>query len=577
METTKFLKDIIRDKKVLYFSVIVSFLLGRLFDIFLPVTFKYVLDYSSEYVNTENIKIMDNVLLFSGLLIFVALASRISFRIFDFFEAKLIPAISAEIPMKVFTYISNHSVSFFENNFSGEIVQKIKQITDISKHFLIFFTTTVLSTLLTLIVTFILIVQKSPILAFSILIFGGFYFFISYFLSNKNKELASDWSNKNSIFNGNLIDSVENMILVKSSSKKEFELNKINEYAIQEKETLVHLKMNLTKIRLIHTIISSLLIIFVTFYSLYLYLHNSITLGDFVFNYTMITRLTGELYMIGETASDITEKFGIIKTALNFIYKKQSDDLIFPNINVEKGEITFNNVNFKYSDKSPYVFNNLNLKIRAKERVAFVGYSGSGKSTIVKIILKQYQNDSGEVYIDGQEISKFNSDSINNNITYINQNIYLFNRSIRENISYVKPDASEEQIVEAAKKAGCLDFILDKPNGFETLVGERGVQLSGGEKQRIGIARAFLSDKPILILDEPTSALDSISESIIQNSLKELMENKTVIIIAHRLSTIKNMDRLIVLKNGLIVEDGTHESLIRKNGIYQELWKNQIY
>ena len=575
MNTIVFLKEIIKNKKLLYMSLCGAFILGRVGDHLLPLIFKFLVDFSSEYISFKSDDLLFKIISLSVLLIFTALVSRFSFRVFDYYEAKFIPTINAEIPTKIFKYITNHSTSYFDNNFSGEIVHKIKQISDISKNLLITFPVNIIAALIALIISCVIIFPKSLILGFSILLFGIFYVIASYYLANKNKELASIWSGKNSKFNGHLIDSVENMILVKSFNKKDYELNKVSEYAIEEKNSLYNLKINVAKIKIIHTLISSFIIIFVTFYSLYLYLNGLITLGDFVFNYTIIAKLTNEFYAIGELTSEMLEKHGTFSAALGFIYKKQDKENDLPNIEIVNPSISFNNVFFKYKEK--FIFENLNLQIKANEKVALVGHSGSGKSTIVKMILKQYPIKSGNINIDNQNIENYNVDSINNSITYINQNIYLFNRTIRENIAYVKPEATEEEILESCRKSGAIQFIENKENGLDTVIGERGVQLSGGEKQRLAMARAFLLNNPILILDEPTSALDSISEDIIQESLKELMKNKTVIIIAHRLSTIKNMDRLIVLEQGKIIEEGTHSELLKKDGLYKKMWNKQSF
>ncbi len=575
MKTIKFLKESVKEKKKLYFSVIIFFLLGRTIDLFLPLSFKFIIDYASLYLETKSEEVFSSLMIASFLIVMAALLSRGAYRVFDYLEAKLLPILNAEIPLAIFKYLTNHSNSFFDNNFSGEIVQKIKQINDISKNFLIFYPSQIIGVFIMLLFTSIIIMPKSLLLGVSILCFGAFYAFMSYVIANKNKQLAAEWASKNSRFNGHLVDSVENMIFVKSSAKKDFEIEQINEQAEEEKKILLKLKLGIAKIKIIHTIVSSSVIIFVLFYSLYLYLNKIISLGDFVFNFTIITRITDNFYLLGELMSDMLEKYGTFSSALAFIYKKQDDDSDLPNIQVSGGEIKLENLTFKYTNK--YIFNNFNLHIKAKEKVAIVGHSGSGKSTLIKLLMKQYKLESGIISIDNQNIDKFNSESISKNITYVNQDVYLFNRTIRENITYIKPEATEEELMEACKKAGCLDFILLKEKGFETLVGERGVQLSGGEKQRIALARAFLLNKPILILDEPTSALDATSESIIQQSIKELIKDKTVIIIAHRLATIKNMDRLIVMEKGSVIEDGEHEELLNTGGKYQELWNNQMY
>ena len=232
----------------------------------------------------------------------------------------------------------------------------------------------------------------------------------------------------------------------------------------------------------------------------------------------------------------------------------------------------------KIVKKSKNVFENFNLEIEPKTKVGLVGYSGSGKSTLINLLMRFFdvKDGNGGIEIDDQDIRDVTQESLRENISYIPQDPILFHRTIRENILYGKPKASEEEMIDASKKACCYDFIMDLENGFDTLVGERGVKLSGGQRQRIAIARAILKNSPILILDEATSALDSITEKEIQSALKNLMENKTVIAIAHRLSTLNNMDRIIVLDKGKIVEDGTKEELLAiNNGLFKKMWDMQ--
>ncbi|MBT4936381.1 ATP-binding cassette domain-containing protein, partial [Candidatus Peregrinibacteria bacterium] len=210
------------------------------------------------------------------------------------------------------------------------------------------------------------------------------------------------------------------------------------------------------------------------------------------------------------------------------------------------------------------------------EKVAIVGHSGSGKTTLTKILFRFYDIQSGAISIDKQNIAEVTQESLRKNISFVPQLVNLFHRTIAENIAYGNPNATKEEIMDAAKKAHAHDFIMSFENGYETYVGERGVKLSGGEKQRIGIARAILENKKILVLDEATSALDSVTEKKIQSAMETAMEGKTVIVIAHRLSTIKKSDRLIVLDKGEISEEGTHESLLEKKGSYAELWSHQV-
>ena len=222
------------------------------------------------------------------------------------------------------------------------------------------------------------------------------------------------------------------------------------------------------------------------------------------------------------------------------------------------------------------LFHDFSLNIKPGEKIGLVGASGSGKTTLTKLLLRFADIDSGKITIDGQDISEVTQASLRAKIAYVPQEPLLFHRSVRENIAYGRPDATDAEIEEAAKKAGAYDFIVGLKDGFDTMVGERGIKLSGGQRQRVAIARAILKDAPILVLDEATSALDSESEALIQKSLETLMENRTSIVIAHRLSTIAKLDRIIVLKNGKIVEDGSHDELInKKRGVYAKLWARQ--
>ncbi len=245
-------------------------------------------------------------------------------------------------------------------------------------------------------------------------------------------------------------------------------------------------------------------------------------------------------------------------------------------INAHSGVVEFKNVTFTH-DKGDgeQVFENFNLVIKAGQRVGIVGHSGSGKTTLTRVLLRFSDIDSGSVLIDGQDISKATQQSLHESIAYVSQEPMLFHRSLRENISYGRQGATDTEIHKAAKLAHASEFIDKLPHGLDTTVGERGVKLSGGQRQRIAIARAILKDAPILVLDEATSALDSESEKLIQASLDDLMKGRTSIVIAHRLSTIAKLDRIIVLDNGAIIEDGSHSELLKQKGSYAKLWAHQ--
>ena len=238
-----------------------------------------------------------------------------------------------------------------------------------------------------------------------------------------------------------------------------------------------------------------------------------------------------------------------------------------------KGEVSYENVSFHYSDDETLVLDNISFTIPAGRSIALVGPSGSGKTTICSLLPRFYDVTGGRITIDGKEVGKLTLESLRSQIGLVQQDIYLFGGTIKENIAYGKPSASMEEIIEAAKKANIHDFIMTLPEGYDTFVGERGTRLSGGQKQRISIARVFLKNPPVLILDEATSALDNESERWIQKSLEELSRNRTTITIAHRLSTIRNADEILVVADNGIAERGSHEELLAKNGIYAHYYQ----
>jgi ATP-binding cassette subfamily B protein len=302
-------------------------------------------------------------------------------------------------------------------------------------------------------------------------------------------------------------------------------------------------------------------------------------LGVGIFAFTFTITLSNRLFDINNLMRNVEDGFLLASPMVEYMQQQPeiNDRPGAKPLKAKKGAIDLHNVTFNYQDENTEqtVFKNLNLSIKPGEKIGLVGPSGGGKTTLTRLLLRFEDIDAGTIGIDSQDIAHVTQDSLRKFISYVPQEPLMFHRSIRENIAYGNPEATDNEILRAAKAAHAADFIDSLPAGYNTIVGERGVKLSGGQRQRIAIARAILKNAPILILDEATSALDSESEVLIQDALWQLMQKRTAIVIAHRLSTIQKMDRILVLENGTITEQGTHKELLKKKGTYAMLWGHQ--
>ncbi|MDG1749406.1 MAG: ABC transporter ATP-binding protein, partial [Porticoccaceae bacterium] len=384
-----------------------------------------------------------------------------------------------------------------------------------------------------------------------------------------------------SLMMGRIVDSYTNIVTLKLFSHN----NRESEYVrdgMNEFLNTVHPQMRLvTKLNISLWTLNMSLVFSTAALGLYLWTNGDITPGAIAIVMSLAIRLTGMSHWILWEISSLFENIGTVQDGINTLSvpsvvndKNDADTLI-----VSNGDIEFDQVSFKYNPDEP-VFDNLQLSILAGEKIGVVGRSGAGKSSLVSLLLRFYDIQSGQITIDQQNINNFRQESLRANIAVVTQDTSLLHRSVRENIMFGRPEATEDEMIMAATKAEAHDFILTLRDsvgrrGYDAHVGERGVTLSGGQRQRIAIARVLLKDAPILILDEATSALDSEVEASIQQSLYQLMKGKTVIAIAHRLSTIAAMDRLIVFDQGAIIEEGTHQELLERNGVYTKLWSHQ--
>ncbi|MBU0576939.1 ATP-binding cassette domain-containing protein [Patescibacteria group bacterium] len=302
------------------------------------------------------------------------------------------------------------------------------------------------------------------------------------------------------------------------------------------------------------------------------------TIGDFVWIQTYLIEIFLSIWRFGRTVRDVYRNLADAEEMTEVLHTEHEirDPKSEKQLSVVRGQIQFQDVTFGY-DESSNVIDDLSFKIKSGQKVALVGPSGGGKTTITKLLLRLFDIQKGKILVDGQDIKKVTQDSLRSQISLVPQDPILFHRTLMENIRYGRRDASDKEVIAAAKLANCHDFIMSFPKKYDTFVGERGIKLSGGERQRVAIARAILANAPILILDEATSSLDSASEALIQGALENLVKDKTTLVIAHRLSTIMKMDRIIVFQGGKIVEDGSHADLVHyKTGLYKKLWDLQV-
>jgi ATP-binding cassette, subfamily B, bacterial len=478
----------------------------------------------------------------------------------------------------LFEYLSMHSLSYFNNRFSGALSNKVNIVSrNVSKllHQLVW-------SILGLIFTYIISIAilSSANITLSIIFATGLILLIpinllltrpQILLSEKMVETAAKLS-------GQVIDAVTNISAVQQYTRREHEIDRLD-VAIEE-HRVADLKSDNYRERVL-AINSILVVAFVAgiiFWAFFLWSTNEMTLGEFTMIVTLTSSLIFSLTYIGQNLNSIMEGYGEIKNGLNEIIRPHgiTDKPEAKNLSTKNGRVEFNNVEFHYDDDPRKVLENFFLNAENGEKIGIVGTSGAGKTTLVKLLLRQHDILRGKISIDGNDIRNITQESLRKHISVVPQEPMLFHRTIRENIMYGKLDASEEKMIEVAKKAQAHNFIETLPKKYDSLVGERGVKLSVGQRQRVAIARAFLKNAPILVLDEATSALDSESEVAVQKALQNLMEGKTVFAIAHRLSTLREMDRILVFKDGKIVEDGTHRALLRDKGsVYASLWHHQ--
>ena len=563
------------------FLLFILQLLTVIIDLSLPLVFGLIIN---EILETENIALMikDNLLfMMSYASLFLFLRPLIQILTAAIVDMSLMTGFANIVRWQSHLNVLGLDLSYFTNELSGRLANRVIETGQAVRGVILKFFEVILYMFLYFGGAIYILAQSSMVMAIPSFIWSGVFLYILIFLMPRVRDLSHKHSLLRSKMTGRIVDSYSNIGIVKLFARKDFEIDGAAD-AIDDFNFGWARVMRISFLmEFLMSISNAMLIVGTVGFGLFLLTQDIVTVTIVAAAFPLSYRIGDMSHWIMWEISFLFENIGTIDEGKETISKKPSvvDVPNAKSLKVKKGLIEFDNVKFNYGMPGG-LFEALNLTINSGEKVGLVGRSGSGKSSIVNLLLRLYDLDEGRIFIDKNDISKVTQDTLRSNIAVVTQDTALLHRSIRENILYGKPDASETELLEASKQAEAYDFILDLEDkdgrkGFDAHVGERGVRLSGGQRQRIAIARVILKNAPILVLDEATSALDSEVETAIQAQLSYILKNRTALVIAHRLSTINKLDRLIVMDQGKIIEVGTHAELIKKGGHYATLWSLQ--
>lgn len=504
------------------------------------------------------------------------ITSWLGWRISGFLTCFLQPRVMVDLSYTAFENLLFHSHQFFTNSFAGALVKRVNRLTRAYETIMDKIQFDILPLLIVTTGTITTIFLRSTILGWAILIYIALYLGANIWYVQMRMKYILERAAKDSEVTGVLSDALSNSHTIQLFNGYTQELNLFKKVS-EEWRRITAFTWRINEWNMcVQSALTLAVEIVIIYISLKSWQRGLLTIGDFVLFQGLLIAINGKLWNFSKVVKSFYEAFAdaqemveILDTPHEIKDKKRAK-----NLQIKQGKISFQNVTFSYHHLKQ-ILSKLDLEIHPHEKVALVGPSGAGKSTITKILFRFFDIQQGKILIDGQDISGITLQSLRNALALVPQEPTLFHRSLMDNIRYGKLDATDEEVIDAAKRARCHEFITGLPLGYNTFVGERGVKLSGGERQRVAIARAILKNAPILVLDEATSSLDSESEYLIQEALHELMKEKTVIVIAHRLSTIMQMDRIIVLQDGKVADSGTHHELLTHDGVYKTLWDIQ--
>lgn len=502
---------------------------------------------------------------------------ELCYRLAGFMLARIVPQKEAEVRMSMYDYVQRHSYLYFSKKLAGGIANKISDMTLGFTKVMQLILNLFIPVTLALAIALTLFFKMQPLFALLLFLWLVVHIGISLSFARKCDVFANAHAESRSVMAGKIVDSLTNSMNVRLFARQEFERSYLS--AFQKEEQSKHI-CSLSYLEKMKTALGIVAIVGVGLgicsFMIYMWQQEKITTGEVVFIFNTTWNITMMVWLAGLELPNLFQEMGICRQALCIIQDEHDivDAADAKPLKVTRGEIVFENVTFNYNPNQN-IFEDKNIVIAAGSKVGLVGFSGSGKSTFVNLILRYFDVEGGRILIDGQDIAEVTQNSLREQIALIPQDTSLFHRTLMENIRYGRLEATDNEVIDAAKKANSHEFIEKMPNRYQTVAGERGMTLSGGQRQRIAIARAILKNAPIFILDEATSALDSVTEKKIQDGLEVLMDGRTCIVIAHRLSTLCDMDRILVFKEGKIVEDGTHAELLAAEGHYALMWNMQ--
>lgn len=502
---------------------------------------------------------------------------EIACQIYDWCDMRFKPAIRNHIAKTLVDHLLLHDYRFFQSQMAGNLTAKINDLVRFTPDVIKTIIDNYLTNILSILVSIGTLWQVNALFGIGVLIWTILFLAISVSTITKFEYLANNRAEASARIIGTIIDILTNVLNVKLFARKAFELSRMDGFLKNYYITSIRQRLFLLKVYsaqgFSYAIYQTVCIVLL----IKLFGEGKVTPGDF--GLILVTNLyvVDCIWDMSDKMRTFSEHWGSIDQALKLIYSpiRINDKQNAAPLQVTKGEIVFDRVEFKYNG-SELLFKQKSITIPAGQKVGLVGYSGSGKTTFVNLILRLFDVTAGRIMIDGQDIRDVTQNSLHTSIGTIAQDPSLFHRSVMENIRYGKLNATDQDVQNAAKEINAHDFIMALPEGYNSLVGERGTKLSGGQRQRISIARAILKNAPIIILDEATSQLDTETERYIQEALKKIMPGKTALVVAHRLSTLLYMDRILVFDQGKIIQDGTHQELIAQEGLYKKLWTSQV-